>query len=108
MSIDAAAKELTKEIERLLKEAARLTKLRDSLVPDSTSTESLSAGPSARKKATKKSTRKARKTVSAKTVATPNDVAPKKRTLSAAGKKRISDAAKQRWAAKRKAEAAAK
>lgn len=98
MSIDAAAKELTKEIDRLLKEAARLTKLRDELVPGSAS----EVPAIARKKATKKAAKK----VVAKKAASPKAVAPKKRTLSVEAKKRISDANKKRWAEKKKAEAA--
>ncbi len=90
MSIEAAAKELTKEIERLLKEAARLTKLRDDML--SGSVIEIRARVAAKKATAKK--------------AAPVKSVSKKRTLSAEGRKAISDAAKKRWAAKKKSAAA--
>ena len=99
MSIEGAAKELTKEIERLTKETERLTKLRDSLVPASVSADS----ETVRKAATKKASRK----VTLKKTPTNKTAAPKKRTLSRAGRKAISDAAKRMWAEKKKKKAAA-
>lgn len=95
MSIEAAAKELTKEIEHLLKEAERLTKLRDSLVPAASVSTSSALRPASKKVAAKK--------------ASGGKSAPaKKRVLSAKGRQNIVKALKRRWAEKRKAEAAAK
>jgi hypothetical protein len=87
MSITGAVNELNKEIERL-------TKLRDALLEGSSEVAvartalGRKPGPAKKSAAVKKS---------------PQPVLPKKRTLSAAGRKRISDAAKARWAAKKKA-----
>jgi hypothetical protein len=53
-----------------------------------------------------KAAKKAAKTIDARQAAPQKVPVPKKRTLSAAGMKRISDAAKKRWAAKRKGDAA--
>lgn len=89
MSIEAAAKELTKEIDRLLKEAARLTRLRDDML----------SGPE-----NETGTRMTLKKSAAKKIE-PAKKAAKKRTLSAEGRKAISDAAKKRWAVKKKAAA---
>jgi hypothetical protein len=106
MSIEAAAKELTKEIERLHKEAERLTKLRDAL----------SSGPAApaatvgqrayKKRASKKNSASVSlpaKKSAAKTVAP----AKKKRVMSPEGRKAIADATRRRWALKKKADASA-
>jgi hypothetical protein len=97
MSIQAAANELTKEIERL-------TKIRDSLlVGVATLTVPVApvAAPSA-KKATKKTAAKKAAKRAAKKVATT--VAPaKKRVMSEATKKKISDGHKRRAAAAKKA-----
>ena len=89
MSIETAAQELTKEIDRLLKEAARLTRLRDDML----------SGPVNESRTRTASKKSAAKKSAAKKVA-------KKRTLSAEGRKAISEAAKKRWAAKKKATAA--
>lgn len=97
MSIEAAAKELTKEIDRLTKETERLTKFRDSLLAGSVSTGSGPIRRVGKKKASKK--------VAAKKAVLKKATAPKKRTLSAAGRKAISEAAKRRWAEKKKADA---
>lgn len=94
MSIEAAAKELTKEIERLTKEAERITKFRDSLLAGSVSADSVNSRAVVRKSVAKKVT--AKKTAG-----------PKKRTLSRAGRKAISDAAKRMWAEKKKKKAQA-
>jgi len=97
MSIEAAARELTKEIDRLTKETERLTKFRDSLL----------SGSVASGLGTTKTPRKAgAKKVAAKKTAAKKAAGPIKRTLSAAGRKAISDAAKRRWAEKKKAAAA--
>lgn len=94
MSISGAVSELNKEIERL-------TKLRDALLEGSPGTEPV-------RSATAASTRKPRAAKKAATVAKPvatkKSSPAKKRTLSAAGRKRISDANKARWAAKKKAD----
>ena len=100
MSIEGAAKELTKEIGRLTKETERLTKLRDSLFVGSVSAGPGNVQPVVGKSTTKKST--------AKKAATKKAAGPKKRTLSRAGRKAISDAAKRMWAEKKKKAAAAK
>ncbi len=103
MSIDAAAKELTKEIELLLKEADRLTRLRDEMVSKSVSIASQGAHVVTRKTAQKKTATK--KTIANKTDA--KKAAPaRKRVLSEEGRKAISVAAKKRWAARKKANAA--
>jgi hypothetical protein len=99
MSIQAAANELTKEIERL-------TKIRDSLlvgvatpsVPDAP----VAAPPA--KKAAKKTTAKKAAKKAAKKPATATAVGPaKKRVMSEATKKKISDGHKRRAAAAKKA-----
>ena len=97
MSIEGAAKELTKEIERLTRETERLTRLRDSLVPGSVSADPGSVPTVVRKSASK--------TVARKT-APKKAAGPKKRTLSRAGRKAISEAAKRMWAEKKKKKAA--
>lgn len=93
MSITGAVNELNKEIDRL-------TKFRDALLEGSPGTSVTHAvttkpgrkpGPAKKSAAGKKST----------TVKKPSP--SKKRTMSAAGRKAISDAAKARWAAKKKA-----
>ncbi|MGB0125961.1 MAG: hypothetical protein WBP63_21130 [Silvibacterium sp.] len=86
MSIPRAVAELNEEIERL-------TKIRDSLLQGASETEPPRRVTVATKKAT----------AAKKSVAVKKSTPPKKRTMSAAGRKRISDAAKARWAAKRKA-----
>lgn len=100
MSIESAAKELTKEltreIDRLTKETERLIKLRDSVLSGSTPVNSQSISTIVKKAAAKKTP--AKKAVAKKAAA------PKKRTLSPAGRKAIADAAKRRWADKKKAE----
>jgi hypothetical protein len=95
MSITGAVNELNKEIERL-------TRLRDALLEGSPSGSLAHAAHanSGRKPGPAKKTSAAKKSAGAKASSTP-----KKRTLSAAGRKRISDAAKARWA-KTKAAAA--
>lgn len=106
MSIEAAAKELTKEIDRLLKEAARLTKVRDDLSPGSAAPGAPINRRAAKKVAAKKSA--AKKVAPAKKSAAKTVLpASKKRTLSPEGRQAIVDATKRRWAAKRKADAAA-
>jgi hypothetical protein len=95
MSITGAVAELNKEIERL-------TKIRDSLLqgvsaPGAASTATVPAkqpGP-------KKKSAGLRAIVAAK-----NSVPAKKRVMSAAAKKKISDALKTRWAAAKKASSA--
>lgn len=99
MSIEGAAKELTKEIERLTKEAERLTKVRDSLVPNSVSGDSGDV---------RTVVRKSGKKAAAGKPAAKKAPGPKKRALSRAGRKAISDAAKRMWAEKKKKAAAAK
>lgn len=94
MSIEGAAKELTKEIERLTKEIERLTKLRDSLFAGSVAAASGNMQTVAGKSAAKK--------VAAKKTASKKAAGPKKRKLSSAGRKAISDAAKRMWAEKKK------
>ena len=81
MSIRGAVIELSKEIERL-------TKMRDALLEGSAETIPVYAVTTARSATPKKST------------------PAKKRTMSPAVRKRISDAAKARWAAKKKSSAA--
>ncbi len=94
MSITGAVAELNEEIERL-------TKLRDALLEGSPETIPVRA-------ATPASARKPRiakkAATAAKSVAAKKSSPAKKRTLSAAGRKRISDAAKARWAARKKAD----
>jgi hypothetical protein len=81
MSIRGAVTELNKEIERL-------TKMRDALLEGSAETIPVHAATTARS-------------------ATPKKSAPaKKRTMSPALRKRLSEAAKARWAAKKKSSAA--
>ena len=99
MSIQAAANELTKEIERL-------TKIRDSLlVGGSTPGVPVAPAPaSPAKKAAKKATAKKGAKKAAKKTATVTAVAPaKKRVMSEATKKKISDGHKRRAAAAKKA-----
>ena len=98
MSIEGAAKELTKEIERLTKETERLTKLRNSLLPGSVSADSGNAQAVTARSAAKK--------VTAGKTAPKKAAGPKKRALSRAGRKAISDAAKRMWAEKKKKKAA--
>jgi hypothetical protein len=96
MSISGAVNELNKEIERL-------TRLRDALLegsPDGSPTRVATAG-SGRKPGPAKKAVAVKKSAAAKTSSLP-----KKRTMSAATRKRISEAAKARWAAKKKATAA--
>jgi hypothetical protein len=87
MSITGAVNELNKEIERL-------TRLRDALLEGSPQGAVEAAAPGRKPGPAKKS---------AVVKKSSQPVLPKKRTLSAAGRKRISDAAKARWAAKKKA-----
>ena len=98
MSIQAAANELTKEIERL-------TKIRDSLLAGVTNPNiavATVAAPTA-KKAAKKSTSKKAAKKAAKKASTASAPAPaKKRVMSEATKKKISDAHKRRAAAAKK------
>jgi len=98
MSIEAAAKELTKEIECLTKEAERLTRLRDAVLVGSTTVNSQTTPPAATKVAAKK--------VGAKKAVAKKAAAPKKRVISDAGRKAIAEAARRRWAAKKQADAA--
>jgi len=81
MSVRGAAVELNKEIERL-------TKLRDALLEGSPETISVRTAIATKSAAPKESTR------------------AKKRTMSPDARKRISDAAKARWAAKKKSSSA--
>jgi hypothetical protein len=87
MSIAGAVNELNKEIERL-------TKLRDALLEGSSAAAVTRAAPGRKPGPAKKS---------AAVKKSSQPVPPKKRRLSAAGRKRISDAAKARWAVKKKA-----
>ena len=92
MSIQAAANELTKEIERL-------TKIRDSLLVGGSTPVAPVPAPAAKKATAKKVAKKA-----AKKTATVTAVAPaKKRVMSEATKKKISDGHKRRAAAAKKA-----
>ena len=91
MSIPGAVAELNQEIERL-------TELRDSLLQSSLN---LSFARPAAATSVKKTVRK-------KSAAVKKSSPAKKRTLSAASRKRISDAAKARWAARKKAISATK
>ncbi|MBN9615101.1 MAG: hypothetical protein J0G35_05955 [Acidobacteriales bacterium] len=82
------------------KEIDRLTKFRDALLegsPGINVTHAATAKPG-RKPGPAKKAAGVRKSASVKTSSLP-----KKRTLSAAGRKAISEAAKARWAAKKKA-----
>jgi hypothetical protein len=93
MSITGAVNELNKEIDRL-------TKFRDALLegsPGISMTHAASPKPG-RKPGPAKKAAGVKKSAAVKTSSLP-----KKRTLSAAGRKAISDAAKARWAAKKKA-----
>jgi transposase len=94
MSITGAVTELNKEIDRL-------TKLRDALLEGSSETNPVHAAAAA---STRKPRVAKRAATAAKSVAVKKSSPSKKRTLSAAGRKRISDAAKARWAAKKKAD----
>ena len=98
MSINAAANELTKEIQRLTREAERLTKLRNSILSGSAPANHRGGG-AVRKKAGSKKTAHA-------PVPSKKLTVTKKRTISAAGRKRIAEAQKRRWAEKKKAESA--
>lgn len=109
MSIEAAAKELTQEIqrlnkeaERLNKEAERLTKLRDSLSAGQTVPAVKTGRGPYKKRAAKKTAAK----TAAKT--TPAAPAKKKRSMSAESRKAISDANKLRWAKKKAGESTSK
>ncbi len=95
MSISGAVSELNEEIERL-------TKLRDALLEGSPETTPVHATTAA---STRKSKPAKKAATAAKSVAAKKSSPAKKRTLSAAGRKRISDAAKARWATKKKADA---
>jgi hypothetical protein len=106
MSIEAAAKELTKEIERLQKEAERLTKLRDALSSGPAAPAATVGRRAAKEAAAKKSSAKVAppaKKSAAKTVLP----AKKKRVMSPEGRKAIADATRRRWALKRKADVSA-
>ncbi|GGG86558.1 hypothetical protein [Edaphobacter dinghuensis] len=96
MSINAAANELTKEIQRLTKEAERLTKLRDSILSGSAPFDHRGVG-AGRKKA-------GSRTAAHSQAPSKKSSVTKKRTISAAGRKRIAEAQKRRWAEKKKAE----
>jgi hypothetical protein len=103
MSIEAAAEELTKEIERLQNEAARLTKLRDALSPGSAEPAATVVRRGYKKAAAKKSAAHVSapaKKSAAKTV----PPSKKKRVMSPEGRKAIADATRRRWALKRKAD----
>jgi hypothetical protein len=91
MSREAAAKELTKEIEWLTGEAQRLTKLRDEILKGSGTFSPSTVPATAAKRAAKKGAASAKKT----------------RVLSPEGKRKIIEANKRRWAQKRKVDAAA-
>lgn len=95
MSITGAVNELNKEIERL-------TRLRDALLEGSPNGSITHGAPAA--SATKPGPAKKAAAVK-KSAAVKTSSLPKKRTLSAAGRKRISDAAKARWAKKKAATA---
>ena len=93
MSITGAVAELNKEIERLIK-------IRDSLLqgvsaPGATSTAAAPAKKAGRKKKS-----------ALKKVVAEKSVPAKKRVMSAAAKKKISEALKARWAAAKKASSA--
>jgi DNA mismatch repair ATPase MutS len=87
MSITGAVEELNKEIERL-------TKLRDALRQGSLEGAVARAAAGRRSGSAKKS---------AAVKKSSQSVPTEKRTLSSAGRKRMSDAAKARWAARKKA-----
>lgn len=93
MSITGAVNELNKEIDRL-------TKFRDALLEGSQGISMAHAATTrpGRKPGPAKKAAGVKKSASVKTSSLP-----KKRTLSAAGRKAISDAAKARWPAKKKA-----
>jgi len=90
MSIAGAVSELNKEIERL-------TNLRDALLEGSPGT--VNAASTRKPRAAKKAA------TAAKSVVAKKSSPAQKRTLSVAGRKAISDAAKARWAAKKKKKA---
>jgi hypothetical protein len=95
MSITAAVAELNKEIERL-------TKIRDSLLQGVSTPGAASTAPvPAKKPGPKKKSAGLRAVVAAK-----KSVPAKKRVMSAAAKKKISETLKARWAATKKASSA--
>jgi hypothetical protein len=91
MSITGAVNELNKEIERL-------TKFRDALLEGSPR---ISITQAASAKSGQKPWPVKKAVAVKKSAAVKTSPQPKKRTLSAAGRKRISDAAKARWAKKK-------
>ena len=93
MSITGAVSELNKEIERL-------TKLRNQLLEGSPN---IGVSPAATAKRGRKPGPAKKAAAVKKSAAVKTTSLPKKRTLSPAGRKAISDAAKARWAAKKKA-----
>lgn len=108
MSIEAAKKELVKEIDtelaRLTSETEELTKLRASVLSGTFTAGRRIKVLAGRKAAKKTATKKAQPKKAVSTKAKAEE--PKKRKLSAAGRKAISEAAKRRWADKKKSEAA--
>ena len=108
MSREAAATELTKEIDRLGEEIRSLTRLRDEILAGQTPISEIRQMP-ARKSVAKKSPAKkaapANKSAVKKAAPAP---AKKKRVLSPEGRKRIIEATKRFWAQKRKDKAASK
>jgi len=106
MSIEAAAKELTKEIERLHREAERLTKLRDALSSGSTAPVVTVARRAYKKQGAKKNSARV-SPLAKKSAAKTVPPAKKKRVMSPEGRKAIADATRRRWALKRKADASA-
>lgn len=99
MSIPAAVVELDKAIAQLDKKRERLVGLRDALIKEEPkeagSIDSIDVPVPPKKAAVKKKSAAVKKTSVAKKVAPA-----KKRKLSPEGRKRISDAAKARWAKK--------
>jgi len=112
MSIHAAVAALNKEIEATDKKRARLVSLRDALVVEEgaealpSSSAPVKGKPGPKPGAKKKPGPKpgARKATAVKGATTSLKAAtPKKRVMSPEAKKKISDAAKARWAQKTKA-----
>lgn len=117
MSIPAAVAELNKEIAALdktmseaEKKKSRLVSVRDSLLKEESGVGGAPAKkgkPGRKPGATKKAVAGKKVTTSTKTSAPTKTAAPKKRVMSPEAKKKIGDAARKRWAAKKAAGKAA-
>ncbi|WP_263356665.1 hypothetical protein [Acidicapsa ligni] len=96
MSVPGAVAELNKEIADLTKRITRLTQIRDSLLQDATA-----AGTRGQANATAVAPVKTKGKNTTAKKASPVKTAPGKRVVSAATRKKMSDAAKKRAAAKK-------